>query len=351
MKKSLLLNLLLVLSLGCVQATGEESSDDASTEASATEFTEPTSLEAEENGGYETEDEEPMFGLESMEQYEADAEEEDPTVSEEEETAAEADPEAQVYLIRIVWGNLALNGRDDRDLGRTEADWIDWSGSLSFNGDGELLLKRTILFDRHDSIVREDDPLAIEWQSYTGPHIDGILAKLIYHPSEEGEAPVVSFVTDPVTQEIAVLELDHYNEIVTIDEEGHGAAFTALRVDDDDCEEGFLHGKFHDRPEGEGGIFRGAVLSETGALNGHVRGHYGVNDEEEQVFFGKYINTTGHYRGILHGSYGDGAFEGTWFEVFGLDEGVLNGKYVTGAEVDSGFFQGFWEASCVVLEE
>ena len=346
--RQLLLLVSLILPLGCIEftpdATGGSSEETSASDSN--EFTEPTSLETEESGGYDAEDEEPLFGLDSMEQYEEDGEVEDPTVSEEEETAAEADPEAQVYLIRIVWGNLQLNGRDDRDREEIDGDWIDWTGSLSFNGDGDLLLKRTILFDRHDSIVEEDDPLVIEWQSYTGSHIDGILAKLIYRPVEGEESPVVTFVTDPITQEIAVAELDHYNEIVTINEEGHGAAFTALRVDDDDCEEGFLAGKFHDRHEGDGGIFRGAVLSETGALNGHVRGHYGVDDEDEQVFFGKYINTAGHYRGILHGSYGDGAFSGSWFEVFGLDEGMLNGKYVTGTEVDSGFFQGFWEKTC-----
>lgn len=72
--KNLFLILLLVLSLGCVQLTTEEATDDSADEATTAESTEPTSLEAEENGGYETEDEEPLFGLDSMEQYEEDGE-------------------------------------------------------------------------------------------------------------------------------------------------------------------------------------------------------------------------------------------------------------------------------------
>ena len=140
--RQLLLLVSLILPLGCIEftpdATGGSSEETSASDSN--EFTEPTSLETEESGGYDAEDEEPLFGLDSMEQYEEDGEVEDPTVSEEEETAAEADPEAQVYLIRIVWGNLQLNGRDDRDREEIDGDWIDWTGSLSFNGDGDLLL-------------------------------------------------------------------------------------------------------------------------------------------------------------------------------------------------------------------
>jgi hypothetical protein len=298
------------------------------------------------NGGYDTEDEAPMFGLPSMGQFGADPEAGDPSLTGEEEAADEAVESAQVYLLRMVWGNLELNGFEGEDRAEPHPDWLDWSGTLVLEGKGGLILKRTILFDRHDRIVPEDDRHRIEWISRTGPHIDGLLVKVIYLPHPEATEPSIIFTTGLVTQTIPIAALDHYNEIVLIDEDGHGAAFTALRVGDDDCLEGFLAGKWHDRPEGEGGVFRGRVLSERGALNGHIRGHYGVNDEGDPVFFGKYINTTGHFRGLLRGTYGGGAFEGDWVAADGALEGTLNGKYVTGAEVDQGFFQGFWEEAC-----
>ncbi len=308
------------------------------------EFDEPVSLEAE-NGGYDTEDEAPMFGLESMGQYTADEDADDPTLSEEEEAIAETDPEAEVYLLRIVWGNLELNAREEREGGE-ETIVLDWDGTLTLNGGGALVLKRTILFESHDAIVDETNRKLVEWISHTGPHVDGLLVKVIYLPDPGITEPAITFTTDLVTQTIPIADLDHYNEIVTIDEDGHGVAFTALRIDDDDCPEGFLEGKWHDRPSDRpGGIFRGRVLSETGRLNGHIRGHYGVR-EGEQVFFGKYVNEFGLFRGILEGTYGDGAFEGDWLAAAGTLEGTLDGKYVTGEEVDSGFFQGFWEAVC-----
>lgn len=307
------------------------------------EFDEPANLEAD--GGYDTGDEAARFGLESMGQYREDEAVEDSSISEEEEAFEESNPGAQVYLVRIIWGNLELNVRDERE-GEEDTVVLDWDGTLTLNADGALVLKRAILFEDHDAIVDDEDRKLVQWISHTGPHVDGILVKVIYFPDSEITDPAITFTTDLVTRTIPITELDHYNEIVTLDEDGHGVAFTALRVNDDDCPEGFLEGKWHDRPEGRpGGIFRGRVLSESGKLNGHIRGHYGVRDGN-QVFFGKYVNDLGLFRGLLRGTYGDGAFEGDWIAADRSVVGDLNGKYVTGAEADSGFFQGFWEAAC-----
>lgn len=337
---------LSIAGLGC-SATGSGGTTDTTAATDETEYEEPTSLTAEDDGGYTDEDEEANFGLETMEQYTEDEEEEDPTVTAEEEESAERMAGTDVYLIRIVWGNLELNPRHERrDRGDEDEKTapIDWDGSLSYDGAADLILKRVILFEGRDHIIDEDDPKSIEWVSHTGPHIDGIVAKLIVVP---GTTPdLLTFRTEALTQEIALEDLDHYNEIVTLDEDGHGAAFTALKVNDDDCPEGFLEGKFHNRPGGrEGGMFRGRVLSEVGALNGHIRGHYGVREGEE-VFFGKYINHTGRFRGLLRGTYDEDSFEGAWMAADHAIEGTLNGKFVSGEDVESGFFQGFWEQSC-----
>lgn len=323
---------------GC-QSTGVTSN------SSDTEILEePASLLTKDNGGYSSEDEVSRFGLESMNQYTADEEASDPSVSVEDEAKAVADPGAQVYRVRIVWGNLALNARDEIG-GDEETDVIHWGGSLSYDGAATLLLDKTILFEKNDLILDEADPTVISWDSITGPHVDGILATLIVTPGTGGDA--LTFGTKALEHTIPLADLDRYNEIVTLDEDGHGVAFTALRIDDDgDCAEGFLEGKYHDRTDGhDGGIFRGRVLTDEGELNGHVRGHYGVNGDGDQVFFGKYINVDGLFRGFLRGTYGDGAMAGDWIL---SDEtvGTLAAKYVQGETVDSGFFQGYWETTC-----
>jgi len=332
--------LLSIVGAAC-SATGGNVADSSVTDTTS-DSNEPASLQTSDNGGYTSANETPFFGLDSMKQFGAD------TPADSSGSAAltaEDAAGAEVYMVRIVWGNLELDLRNDIGGAETD-DHLDWSGSLSLTGNGELHLERTILFEEpHDHIIQEEDPKLIEWVSHTGPHVDGMLVKVIYLPSPDAEAPALTFETESATQLISLSELDRYNEIVTLDEDGHGFAFTALRTDDNTCPEGFIEGKFHDRPEGEGGIFRGRVLTDEGELNGHVRGHYGVRDGN-QVFFGKYINTEGLFQGFLHGTYGDGAMSGDWTADDGALEGTVSAKYVQGATVDSGFFQGYWQESC-----
>ncbi len=344
MKGNQLIIAVLIVSLGgfgCSQATSSSGNSSSGGGTTTGTPSEPTSLSTADNGGYTTADEAAYFGLMDMSQLGSDTPVQDPTFA---ALTADTSPGQQVYLVRIVWGNLEL---DSGNPNETETNPIDWSGTLSFNGNGELHLMRTILFDLHDHIVNESDPKLVEWVSHTGPHIDGILVELLYTPDSTAETPKLTFATATMTQEISLDQLDHYNQIVTIDQDGHGAAFTGLRTDDDTCLEGFLQGKFHDRTDAAGGIFRGRFVSDHGDLHGFLRGHYGVDSTGANAFFGKYIDATGHFVGLLHGTYGDGAFDGDWTNRAGTTTGTVDGKYVTGTTVDSGFFQGFWEENCV----
>jgi hypothetical protein len=81
-----------------------------------------------------------------------------------------------------------------------------------------------------------------------------------------------------------------------------------------------------------------------------MRGIYGVRSTGERVFFGKYINLEGKFRGIYAGRYGDGHFAGRWLHRSG-DKGALGGLYretIPGPEV-GGHFLGRWaETTCDV---
>jgi hypothetical protein len=66
------------------------------------------------------------------------------------------------------------------------------------------------------------------------------------------------------------------------------------------------------------------------------------------VFFGKYINREGQFRGIFAGHYRDGRYLGRWMTRAG-EHGRLGGQYresLPGPEV-GGAFMGRWaETSC-----
>jgi hypothetical protein len=69
-----------------------------------------------------------------------------------------------------------------------------------------------------------------------------------------------------------------------------------------------------------------------------------------KVFFGKYINLDGEFRGLFAGRYESGFFRGRWLTSAG-EFGALGGRYresIPGPEV-GGHFLGRWrERSCAV---
>ncbi len=303
---------------------------------------EPTSLNDDGFGGYNTEDEATAFGLDVMNQFASDEAIDDPTIDEAEIDEMSASGDYDAYWIRLVWGNLKLNTHRGDDY---DGPVIDWTGSLTLDGEGALILRRLIRFDPHDSIIDEDDRKLVLWESFTGPHIDGLLIKVLV-PTDLTDAEL-TLLAGPFEATITFAELDQYNEITMIDDDGNGMAIVGLKAEDDACHEGFMQGKYHSRTDHPGGIFRGRTVNEAGVLNGYLRGHYGINDLGDQVFFGKYISETGHFKGRMRGTYGAGAFSGIWANLAGTTEGHLNGKYVTGTGTNTGFFQGLWQEACV----
>jgi hypothetical protein len=89
---------------------------------------------------------------------------------------------------------------------------------------------------------------------------------------------------------------------------------------------------------------------------GYLRGIYGVNGRGDSVFFGKWIEENGRFRGLLKGRYGaypansdrraDGWFEGLWFARDLRVGGALGGAWATGDDAEGGFFRGRWVARC-----
>ena len=93
-------------------------------------------------------------------------------------------------------------------------------------------------------------------------------------------------------------------------------------------------------------------MGQAGALLGHLRGHWGMDDSGERVFYGKMISLHGGFRGIVQGTWApdaedspNGSFDGGWFNRVGDREGELFGNYWQGRG-HRGFFSGRWAELC-----
>jgi len=254
--------------------------------------------------------------------------------------------------LRVVWGEL------DAASDEPDGDAVDWTGALHVDR-GIVVVRRVILFERPgDNIVHpRPDRRTVAWNSHTGGHFDGLVLQIIERPQDlEGEEPnQLHFGTGPLTTSFAVAELVGLDQVFPVEPAGNAVHFVGFNLAElDSCPKGFLGGRWHDDPasEAEGGMFRGRWVGLHGLTEGHLRGRYGVNDAGERVFFGKYINRRGHFRGLLAGTWlpgeepGQGVFEGHWVNRQETVEGVLSGRYATAPERPVGSFQGRWATLC-----
>ena len=133
---------------------------------------------------------------------------------------------------------------------------------------------------------------------------------------------------------------------VDVGTDGNRLMVTALRTDDA-CDRGFVRGRWHALRPGLG-RFLGVATDADGQRIGHLRGIWGQRGGGAQVFFGKYIDGAGRFRGLMVGSYADGGFRGRWLVGTG-DHGLIHGLYRDGAAAEAigGAFVGRWaETSC-----
>jgi len=321
---------------------------------------------ADEFGGIKPSDEPPAFGDETIAtEMVEDAEYEDPVLLSPIVEQAVNNEVADLYSIRIVWGQLGF------DSSITEV--TDWSGSLTVS-DGVELLRRVIKFeDGQDYIVLRTDPTKIDWVSYTTVHHDGIFANIVIPPDEERavddvlEPITVTFSTAPFEITFNVEDLPALDTIYYLDDSS-AVAFHACKVERIACPRGFLAGRWGLNEDGDG-VFYGKWLSHYDLLAGHIRGTWGKNidGEPENVFYGKYIDLTGSFEGLLRGRYhpvghsnaevsqgqargrhiSRGLFRGSFFDASGNIQGVLKGHYSeTHGNSGMGYFQGRWRTYC-----
>jgi hypothetical protein len=353
---------LLVLASGC-QWLNDTTSPEPVETAQVVDLDSPT-------GGFTFSDEEPAFGEDEL--YE-------PMLNEIAIDDTTADCDSVQYLarnrhalhfrLRALWGNLSLT------YGETvEAEYcqLDWSGGMHIDG-GAIVIERLIAFECEDSITRENLS-TISWVSHTEPHVDGIQVSIVipWGPADSTEAyvePKLTIETGPFSRTFTVEELMSLSLIEPVDDCGNGISINS-QVLTAFCPHGFLAGVWKNVPPDTIppadttdtekivlGKFRGIWISERGGPGGYLRGVFGLNSDGEHVFFGKYIDMTGRFVGILRGDYGlspvltadtaypYGFFKGIWINRDRMVAGRLKGHWISG-EPGFGFFHGIWGADC-----
>ena len=297
---------------------------------------------AQVNGGLDMEDmedEAPMFGeqdrfaaaeLETEEAYDDAMEREGDVIAMQREVGASV-----VHTV-MQWGQIPFDP-DAEEI-------VDWSGTLSVNR-GAILLRRVVAFESGlgDGIEPRTSPQELSFRSTTRPASDGLRLTII-DPTPNADEPLILDYSnaDGSVYSVALSDLVAAPQSFDVDDAGNRIVAVAISRSDDECESGTLGGRWH-RVARDRGRLLGQVRATDGELLGHVRGVYGERPDGNRVFFGKYINTEGVFRGIFAGRYLAGHFGGVWLTRSG-EVGALGGQYretIAGPEV-GGHFLGRW---------
>jgi len=300
-----------------------------------------TALE-QTNGGFDTADEPPEFGIDTelrAAAIEDDTATTDPLAGDPATTAMDRASAAAGFRAIVVWGKIPA----DRDA--TESR--DWSGTLKVSRGG-LVVRRTIAFeDATDKLLPRVSLDTVAFQSVTKPYIDG-LALTILDPglSTSTAAQTLTYSSaDGAT--VYTIDLAQLADGPVVVDAGNGFKLIAIghRRQADACDRGFMRGRWH-ALSAHLGRFLGVVTDENGERVGHVRGVYGQRRNGDSVLFGKFIDREGQFRGILSGTFDNGRYRARWITRQG-DHGTAHGAYFEGASERAGHFLGRWaETSC-----
>lgn len=319
------------LAVGCGAAR-----DDQDESPEAGEIADALELE---NGGLAEADEAPMFASESL--FTDATDPETPVTDELEATPPVMElnkkPDAAKIEVALMWGQIPGNLANQTPY--------NWSGKISISR-GAMLVRRTIRFeDKGDQLLPRKNPQEVAFTSVTLPHNDG-LRLTVLDPDPLSKEPLVLTYENKtgIVYQAPIGDLVGGPESVPVDEAGNRFVGIAMAKPVDVCQFGMLGGKWL-RVAPHRGRMIGVVTNPVGDPIGHVKGIWGQRKNGEQVFFGKYIDDQGHFRGIFAGKYGEGGYKGKWLHA-AHEAGVLGGHYFD-SEGPGGKFVGGWaETTC-----
>lgn len=333
---------------------------------SATSSNENESL-ADDFGGFDASAEAPGFGdPELISNMEGDEDYNDDILTSPEVDSLVNNNQAGVYVLRAVWGSLEYDS--------TITEITDWTGTLTISR-GAIVVRKLIRFEPgQDYIIRPRTARdTIAWVSATTVHHDGIFFQIYVPPTTITDEQVVvtspvtvKFETGPFSITFNLDELVALDTIYYLDDSVNAVAFRGFKYHPHPCPKGFLEGHWGVDSTGQG-VFRGRWISRNGLLVGHLRGYWGRMDVDGivmNIFYGKYIDLSGNFRGLLKGIYqphpsahanpnafahAAGWFYGHFYDGNGAVQGVLKGHYKmprNDARGRLGYFAGRWKTYC-----
>lgn len=271
-------------------------------------------------------------------------------------------------FLRLRWG-LIRGPADTLNVPEPPCDITEWSGLIHLDR-GILQAQRLIRFEAHDHLVRPSlDRQTVALVSHTACGHDGLLLKIIERPGDfdpEHEEPNRLHINlGPYSAVFEVEALAGLQELVEIGDNGNLVKLTGFNLSDVSyCPKGFLSGRFRHIPDEEvvvdeesGGTqigrMAGTYTDLAGRITGFMRGGYGLDADGNRVFFCKYIDRRGHFRGLMRGTWEPGdeerdmtSFTGHWVSRSGNREGLLNGVAHPVQDIPGGFYEGRWTTIC-----
>jgi hypothetical protein len=293
------------------------------------------------NGGFDTADEAPAFGDETelaAASIEADTTANDTLASDPATIALDQASAGSGFKVIVMWGKMPAD--------RTALAIHDWTGSFKISRGG-LVVRRTIAFeDTTDHLLPRTSLDTVSFQSLTRPFMDGLSLTVLDPTPSATEALTLTYTPANGTTSYT-LDLSQLTNGPIVVDAGGGDKMIAIGHPRQvaACDNGFMRGRWHALSP-HLGRFLGIVTNEDGDRVGHVRGVYGQRRDGESVVFGKFIDTEGHFRGLLGGTFENGEYRARWIDRQG-DHGAAHGVYFEGATASSGGFLGRWaETSC-----
>jgi len=258
-------------------------------------------------------------------------------------------PDRIARTVMVVWGKPVF----DRDF---DGPRVEWRGHL-WSDVATLVPLRKIAFEPGDQLIRDGNPNTVAFKTFTGPHHDGVLIRIVAPRTQETLDGVLSFRTTKFQTTIPLADLlGDYDETFRVDEDGNALHIATVRPGDEDgafCPHGLLRLRW-ERLSARGGIFGGLIYGAMGQVQGVVAGVWGRVDGR-RIFKGFILDRDHQYVGTLRGAWqpfadesglSGGTFRGVWQRRDRPVDGVLRGIYRVRSVPSQGFAHGGWRANC-----
>ncbi|MFH1700715.1 MAG: hypothetical protein ABIE07_09030 [Candidatus Zixiibacteriota bacterium] len=253
-----------------------------------------------------------------------------------------------IYSVTFLWGNFMPG----IDLDNTPTDW---SGTLSFNGVGEIKVSFVIDFEQgQDKMLIDNIPTSDSWVSFTGLDLDGISFLVFLDKNVDYfAAPWLTFKTNQITLEFPFEKLAKLDAYYPTSNSG-GVGIHSRLVWENACQGGLMKGKWIKEAMGSGkgriealwiersgepfGYFTGMFWTDdsgrgwfSGSVSGYVTDHviaevkgcWHYDDlrmcpmcgESHGLFMGYYHNIIDNTHGNIAGEFGDMTMDPTILEL------------------------------------